>query len=57
MILKTSRKEKSCFSNPVFLWMIPKQLALTMCYYCYYYYYYFYKSSFKTNCIFSSQEV
>lgn len=30
MILKTSRKEKSCFSNPVVLWMIPKQLAFTI---------------------------
>lgn len=30
MILKPSRKEKSCFSNLVVLWMIPKQLPFTM---------------------------
>lgn len=30
MILKLSRKEESCFSNLVVLWMIPKQLTFTM---------------------------
>lgn len=30
MILKPSGKEKSCFSNLVVLWMIPKQLTITM---------------------------
>lgn len=58
MILKTSRKEKSCFSNPVFLWMIPKQLAFTMLVTIVTTtIIIFDKSSFKTNCIFSSQEV